>query len=150
MKHEHIESSIPKEVITYAAGAIEAKLAEIARNTVQPEQELREWVAIFLLSSWTGISNYMPSLRRKTTKMGRPTREMAMANNSHSKSSSLSPDSQDQIEKRWERAGKKVKLTSGKKGFKYNGTHWMQQPKNRKRVIALAKKRAEMRAQKAA
>lgn len=33
------------------------------------------------------------------------------------------------------------------KGYKYNGTHWMQDPKNRDKVVALAKKRAQSRKQ---
>jgi len=138
MKHD-TDSTIPKEVITYAAGAIEAKLAEIARNTVQPEQELREWVAIFLLSSWTGLSNYMPALRGKAPKVDKTARKMEMANNSHSPS-----------QKQRKQYTHRKKLTSGKLGFKYNGTHWMQQPKNKARVKELARKRAAARAAKKA
>jgi hypothetical protein len=32
-----------------------------------------------------------------------------------------------------------------KKGFRYNGTHWMQKPENKARVVAMAKKRAKIR-----
>jgi hypothetical protein len=128
MKHDTVESSIPKEVITYAAGKVEAGISEIARNTNQPEQELREWVAIFLLSSWTGISNNLPTLRGKATKLYPTTRKMAMANNSHPESQEKPSDSSHPI-------------TSGKKGFKYNGTHWMQQPKNKARVRKMMKER---------
>lgn len=134
MKHDTVESSIPKEVITYAAGSVESRIAEIARNSNQPEQELREWVAIFLLSSWTGISDYMPTLRGKTTKMGRPIRKMEMANNSHPKSQTQPSDSPRKVSKA--------------KGRSYNGTHWMQQPKNKKRVMEMAKARAAKRAAK--
>jgi len=116
------ESSIPKEVITYAAGAIEARLAEIARNTNQPEQELREWVAIFLLSSWTGISDYMPSLRGKAPKNSPATRKMEMVNNSHPQPSKKSSNSQNPI-----------------KGRKYKpGTHWTQKPENKAKLRRLS------------
>ena len=131
MKNDTTEPSIPKEVITYAAGAIEVRLAEIARNTNQPEQELREWVAIFLLSSWTGISNYLPTLRGKTSKIYPSTRKMAMANNSHSKPSKKPSDSSHPV----------TDKRHARKGFKYNGTHWTQQPKNKARVAKLAKVR---------
>lgn len=127
MKHD-TEPSIPKEVITYAAGSIEARLAEIARNTNQPESELREWVAIFLLSSWTGIIDYMPTLRGKATKTNSAARKMEMANNSHFKSQKKPSNSQN-------------KMTTNKKGFKYNGTHWTQQPKNKARLKKQAKAR---------
>jgi hypothetical protein len=109
MKHDTTEPSIPKEVITYAAGAIEVRLAEIARNTNQPEQELREWVAIFLLSSWTGISNYLPTLRGKTSKIYPSTRKMAMANNSHSKPSKKSSDSSHSVVRKRPKGSKSIR-----------------------------------------
>lgn len=128
MKHDTASISIPKEVITYAAGAIEAKLAEIARNTNQPEQELREWVAVFLLSSWEGISNNLPSLRRSSTKIYPSTRKMAMANNSHPKSSKEPSDSSHHVNRM--------------KGRKYKpGTHWTQKPENRAKLAKVARAR---------
>ena len=127
MKHDTVESSIPKEVITYTAAFCESRIAEIARNTNQPEQELREWVAIFLLSSWTGISNYMPSLRRGSAKVHPTTRKMAVANNSHSESQAKPSDSSHQV--------------NAMKGKKYKpGTHWMQKPENKERLKKQAKK----------
>lgn len=95
------ESSIPKEVITYAAAYCESKLAEIARNTNQPESELRQWVAIFLLSSWEGLSNSMSPLRRTPTKIYRPTRKMALVNNSHPKSQKKSSNSSHPVSRYW-------------------------------------------------
>ena len=121
MKNDNAEPSIPKEVITYVAAHCEAKISEAARNTNQPEQELREWVAIFLFSSWTGLSNYMPSLRRKATKVYSTARKMAMVNNSHLKSPQSASHKQNSV-------------TSNKKGFSYKGKHWTQQPKNRARL----------------
>jgi SOS-response transcriptional repressor LexA len=119
MKHD-TKSEIPKEVITYTAGAVEGRIAEIARNTNQPESELREWVAIFLLSSWTGISDYMPTLRGKATKVYKTTRKMAVAVNSH----------------------RKPQTHSNKKGYKYPiGTHWTQRPENKAKLIKLTKAR---------
>lgn len=126
MKHDTTEPSIPKEIITYAAGSVESRLAEIARNTNQPEQELREWVAIFLLSSWTGISDYMPTLRRETTRSYSTARKMAVANNSHSESQAEPSDSSHKMSKN--------------KGFKYNGKHWTQLPKNKARLKKQAAK----------
>lgn len=128
MKNDTIESNIPKEVITYAAGSIEARLSEIARNTNQPEQELREWVAIFLLSSWTGISDHLPTLRRQTSTLRGTARQMAVVNNSHPKSSSQPSDSSHPV--------------NGNKGRKYKpGTHWTQQPKNKAKLARVSKAR---------
>src|SRR5215471_1216347 len=129
--HDTANSSIPKEVITYAAAHIEAKLAEIARNTLQPEQELREWVAIFLLSSWTGISDYMPTLRRSSSKTHPTTRKMAMAHNSHLKSPKKPSNSSHPVDRR---------TLSPNKGYKYpKGTHWTQKPENKAKLSAIRK-----------
>jgi hypothetical protein len=129
MKNDNAERSIPNEVITYAAGSIESKLAQIARDTNQPEQELREWVAIFLLSSWEGLSNSLPTLRGKTAKIYPTTRAMAMVNNSHPKPSKKPSDSSDHVK------GKGLR-----KGFKFKpGTHWTQKPENKARLSKVVK-----------
>jgi hypothetical protein len=129
MKNDATEYSIPKEVITYAAGAVEAKLAEIARNSNQPESELRQWVAIFLLTSWEGLSNNLPSMRGKATRLYSGTRAMAMANNSHPKSPKKSSNSSHPVEHKGLR-----------KGFKFKpGTHWTQKPENKARLSKVVK-----------
>jgi hypothetical protein len=138
MKHDSTKLNVPKEVITYAAGAIEARLAEIARNTQQSESELRQWVAIFLLSSWEGLSNSLPSLRGKTTKIYPSTRKMAMVNNSHPKSQKKPSDSSHPVGRKAPIAQKRNGV---QKGFKYNGTHWMQKLENKARVKKLMKER---------
>lgn len=128
MKHDSTEHSIPKEVITYAAGAVEARISEIARNSNQPEQELRKWVAVFLLSSWEGLSNNLPSLRRSSTKIYPSTRKMAMANNSHPQSSQSASNSSHPVSKN--------------KGRKYpQGTHWTQKPENKAKLARVSKLR---------
>ena len=133
MKHDSTEHSIPKEVITYAAGAVEARISEIARNSNQPEQELRKWVAVFLLSSWEGLSNNLPSLRRSSTKIYPSTRKMAMVNNSHPQSSQSASNSSHPVDGR---------APSTQKGYKYpKGTHWTQRPENKAKLARVSKLR---------
>lgn len=118
-------SNIPKEAVSFALGVIETKLAEIARDFNQPEQEFREWVGILLLSQRQGISNSLSSLSRKTSRLYQAMGEMEVDEQSHRKTRGTHPS----------------RKVANKKGFSYNGTHWTQQPKNKARVAKLAKAR---------
>lgn len=120
-------SNTTNESIAYALGVIETRLAEIARDFNQSEQEFREWVGILLLSERKGTFNSLSSLRGKTSKMDKNLGKMAMDEQSHRKT-------------RGADTSRKVKAPF-RKGYKYNGTHWTQQPRNMKRVKELAKAR---------
>lgn len=128
MKNDNAESNIPSENITYAFAHLEAKLAEIARNLNQPEQELREWMGILFLSSGTGIINNLSSLSENNSRLYKTKRKMEMDGVTHRKP---------------QRSYTPRKVGHTKKGFKYNGTHWTQQPKNKKRLQALARAKFE-------
>src|SRR5882724_9481401 len=125
------DSTIPSESIVYAFARCEALIDTIAENINESKQELREWVGILLLSEGTGIINNLSSLRSKTSNVHKTVRKMEMDERSYSKTSR----SKDK------RIIKGIKRKGVKKGFSYNGKHWTQQSKNRKKLLAVSKAR---------
>lgn len=131
------DSTTKDTSITYALGCIETRLSQIARDLNESEQELREWVGILLLSSGQGNFNQLSNMRRETPKMGKPVEQMAVELNTHRKT--------------YRKKDTSSKVNSSKKGFSYNGKHWMQLPENKERVRKMMKARhAARRAKKAA
>lgn len=120
-------SNTSQETIGYALGFCEAKISEIARDSNEPEQELRQWVGILLLTQRTGIINRMSPLSGKASKLHKALGKMEMDEQPYRKTRRTHPSS-------------KVNNPI-KKGYSYKGKHWTQRPENAARVAKLAKER---------
>lgn len=146
----------------YLFGALEREIQIYARSNGLSPGELAGDVANLLLTQTVGEvlgpQDHMPALRGQAAGGDQPVEQVAVAVRPRGRAQvkrtrTVSPKGLAAMRRnaararaaRWAKpAVNRTGPFKGKvpvmRGYRYNGTHWMQQPKNRKKVLALAAK----------
>ena len=137
----------------FLTGKIEQAIEDHAKSAGLPADELTERVVELLqLQANREIlrpDNSLSDLRTNGSRARQAAQSLALANGASRNGAQerrLSRKGRESIReaqrKRWREYAEARRRAAGarKKGFKYNGTHWTQQAKNKKRLIAQMKR----------
>jgi len=131
-KENKVNGEISKESVIYAHARVEQWLKDYAESNFLPEHEFTLRVLSSIFDEKNGqISRaiyHLSPLRNKMPKRNKTSRSLEMDERTHSKTSRTL-------------AGKRLDGRTQRKGFRYNGTHWMQKPENKAKVIKMMRER---------
>ena len=148
-----MNAEIKKEHLVYAFAHCEAWLEAYARSINESSSELTDGVLELFHHQGQRTVNNLSSLSVQSSRSRKTVGKMAAYERTHRKTRWISPQGLKAIrtaqKKRWTKF-RTEKHKGVKKGHSYNGTHWMQKPENKARVIKMMNERRKNRVKKAA